>query len=841
MAFNPFRAFRKHQKTFFAIMVIVCMFVFILQFGAGDVFTRALSWFGAGRGKGTLVATLNGNKVYEGDLGPLYRERELANFFVVVAAQQSEPPPPQDRNAQPTLSQALAQEIVLRAQFLRQGAFGEFRTNEELLDFMLWRAKADKLGITLTESDVRKLINRIAGKDIFGNKPFTSSELVTRIIHSSDSTRRSRGLSADDLLRAVTDEFRVVLAQEALLGHGPGVFGGNPRLLDQRPRLPAGGPESALPAVTLGEFLKYYREQRTTLNVWMLPLKVDDFLAEAKKKPLPSDKELEKLFERYKGDVPTPTRARPAFKEPERVKVEWVSADAELPYFKEQARLRVELPADFTKLGPRGAVNASIAAEAGLLANACAAPGASAPWAALATAPLFFDRTLPRYSEFVTKQREMTFRTFLGELNIHDRSLTHPSQLGWIMASFTAGAGGNTGSLSVLSVALGSAAGASELDERYRLRNVELALFGELAVPPLAGAVVPPLGPLAYQSPVSDYWTLRERLLQELRTDELTNSTTGVIGVELTALSKDIAKSKSNPEETRKKIDEATKKFGLRHGSMPTALDRFQLEKDEGLKTLREEYLKNHPGSKPEGFATFLIDPNAPYQPKDLRLAGETYLVWQTEFIKAREPKSLAEARQKVEDAWYREEARILSRKQAEEWSAQARQWQSNLSVGEVEKRLREESKQEGFTLDKVARLVKALQDPMGKTYSPYAPPPSLIEYPRPSMVDQLVKQLKDKGDAMVISDLPERVYYVAVLESRDDQEGLTGFIEVLNNTPDKDTLWSDHFLPARRRDFEKMVIKQLRLEAGANLNDDGDYILPEGIRERGVDSREGD
>src|SRR5260370_23645614 len=81
MAFNPFHGFRKHQKTFFAIMVIVCMFVFILQFGAGDAFTRALSWFGAGRGKGTVVATLNGTKVYETDLSQLNRQRSFASQF----------------------------------------------------------------------------------------------------------------------------------------------------------------------------------------------------------------------------------------------------------------------------------------------------------------------------------------------------------------------------------------------------------------------------------------------------------------------------------------------------------------------------------------------------------------------------------------------------------------------------------------------------------------------------------------------------------------------------------------------------------------------------------------
>ena len=49
MAFNPFHRFRKHQKVFFAALTIVCMFVFVLQFGTGDAIQRMLAWFGSGQ------------------------------------------------------------------------------------------------------------------------------------------------------------------------------------------------------------------------------------------------------------------------------------------------------------------------------------------------------------------------------------------------------------------------------------------------------------------------------------------------------------------------------------------------------------------------------------------------------------------------------------------------------------------------------------------------------------------------------------------------------------------------------------------------------------------------
>jgi len=83
MAFNPFHAFRKHQKVLFAILTIICMIVFVFQFGGADPFQRLLVWLGASRGRGQLVATIYGHKVYEADLDRLRQDRETANNFVM--------------------------------------------------------------------------------------------------------------------------------------------------------------------------------------------------------------------------------------------------------------------------------------------------------------------------------------------------------------------------------------------------------------------------------------------------------------------------------------------------------------------------------------------------------------------------------------------------------------------------------------------------------------------------------------------------------------------------------------------------------------------------------------
>ena len=131
-----------------------------------------------------------------------------------------------------------------------------------------------------------------------------------------------------------------------------------------------------------------------------------------------------------------------------------------------------------------------------------------------------------------------------------------------------------------------------------------------------------------------------------------------------------------------------------------------------------------------------------------------------------------------------------------------------------------------------------------GRTYSPYTIEASKIAHPRPNMVDQMVKQLKDEGDSMVVSDLPERIYYVIVRESRkhNPDADIPEFRDILSNTPDRDQLWNTYVLPTKRRAHEQMVLKQLRLDAGATLKENGDYDLPADIRARSAaDSSEGE
>src|SRR5580765_5875344 len=83
MAYNPFDFFRRNQKTFFAFLTIVVMFMFVLQFGPGDFFSSIPKYFG-GR-SGETLAVIDGSKFTEADRDEQRKKRLWANTFMEEA------------------------------------------------------------------------------------------------------------------------------------------------------------------------------------------------------------------------------------------------------------------------------------------------------------------------------------------------------------------------------------------------------------------------------------------------------------------------------------------------------------------------------------------------------------------------------------------------------------------------------------------------------------------------------------------------------------------------------------------------------------------------------------
>ena len=72
-----------------------------------------------------------------------------------------------------------------------------------------------------------------------------------------------------------------------------------------------------------------------------LPVAVKDFVGQVKETPPEST--LKALYEQYKSFEPAPSRQLPGFKEPRSVRIEYVSASPDDPFYREQARQQVKL------------------------------------------------------------------------------------------------------------------------------------------------------------------------------------------------------------------------------------------------------------------------------------------------------------------------------------------------------------------------------------------------------------------------------------------------------------------------------------------------------------------
>ena len=104
----------------------------------------------------------------------------------------------------------------------------------------------------------------------------------------------------------------------------------------------------------------------------------------------------------------------------------------------------------------------------------------------------------------------------------------------------------------------------------------------------------------------------------------------------------------------------------------------------------------------------------------------------------------------------------------------------------------------EVFELANVARLIPSptVNPGVSAAYYPYVIPATKIPYPPSDLLDQFLA-LEKPGQTLVFQDLPEKHWYVAVLEERpvlsfDDRNKDKGFIDLYADAsnPQKDQFW---------------------------------------------------
>ncbi|HBI45463.1 MAG TPA: hypothetical protein DDY78_21805 [Planctomycetales bacterium] len=882
MAFNPFNTFRKHQKVIFAVLTIICMFVFILQFGKGDI-THLFS--GAGQGKGEKVVTLYGRDLYTNDLTGISNSRQLANEFIftaLIAAQTDankdiEDYKPENADEADKRLQVLSVgrreryrdargpedliritrqslteidalrhlsapvdnsrrnrafddlSLIYRFEFFQMMLssspfyFGGGVKPQELLDFEIWKHQADKLGIVLTKADTRRALAHEAANHGLPADPGGSwkDEPIFKEWFAGRARQNKGPVPEDIVVKAVQDEFRVMIAKELVAGRAAGVPG------------VAEVEHSAPNLVTPYDFWKFYRNNRTTIKAVFLPLPVESFLDKTPSQP-PSEEVLKDLFTKYKAAEPAPELSTPAFKEPHRIKLEYVVAAPDSEYYKARGLSASIDPALYY----------ATAALGGNLAG-----GGVAPQAAMA-ATLNEDALAKDYNSYLGSGSSwLATEGRVYPFDLHDQTYLRPEV---VAASVGQAFGAGLGQGSAVSAPAGycGTIDAREAADRTRILASTFLEGTGWAVnsSPFAGfALQAPFIPAMPPAAVAMRQVFEKRQREVLRDKPQffpgQPSTAGLVSLDLQQFTDELGKLKNKPDaEVQEFIRKTVKERGWELHDKAGLDDIYSVEDDRALADVKFAiglFQQRQSRDSRQVFPPFANEvfgfQAGKYIPSPVLPDGrDKYLVfWRSEDERAHEL-DYDDARPRVLAAWRFQEARKLVLREADRISGDLSQKEADgqLSPQEAIKYFRDQKLGQVFELVDIARLKPAPSaNPGSATYYRYVIPASQIPYAPADLLDQLMT-LDKPGQTLVFQDLPAKKWYVAVLEERpilsfDDKNKDKGFIDAYADATirDKDQFWRQYFEGKRQADFEEKLMRQLREEAGS-VDEKGQLIL---------------
>jgi hypothetical protein len=769
-------------------------------------------------------------------------------------------PSVQDKPEQLKTLDAVANALAFEAFFLnperKSDEFlfgGRSSKDEDLLDFLIWKHQADKLGITLTEIDVIRELNRGAGSSLpqkpwLPEEPFERNSIVHFFLRPDRERRKEITATPKELFEALLEEIRVQLAKEVLLGHGSGI----------REFLALAEPMRESPTtVTPAEFLDYYREHRTTLKVAMLPIKVADFTGKVEGQP--SEKELVGLYEAYKDKVPNPASSQPGFKEPRRIRLQYASVNPESPFYTAEAAKMAKALSIYSD----AATSAALRVAAGV--NPYAAGGGPA-WLSIAALPSAFDPLHEEYERYLREENDLA----AGRKNFADEKAVAGGTSGFDLRDRTPFKERPTVYASLVGQLLGSGldgsafplAGASILPGLETLyERTTLRVFGTTV---LAGGSGSPLIALGLPACVTHSAQPRQ-VVQPLLVQRFEKGLAQRLIIENTeSFQERLSKLKSKPAEAEKYVEEAAKKFGFQNFNTTHLDSSYQMADDPSFKALKDAWdnIRKEPmvqqlnrgplsplldmlfGSGPSLYQP-LVFPRPDFAPFMGLKDKDIWAYWLIEN-KPERVRPFDEVRKEAEESWRFDRARKKAYDEADRINGELKKM--HFSPTDAVRFLRDQKHgtESEFELDNVARLVEPARPQMipgsrdRAEFFPYVVPTDKIAYPPPNFVQDLLT-LKAVGDSTVIADKPRKHYYVAVLLTR-SVPTFHEFSELYGKGPQGDPLWG-MMMGDRRRDLDQDLMRQLRVEAAGkdNVNPDGTLKLPESIRIRETSSEGGE
>jgi hypothetical protein len=693
----------------------------------------------------------------------------------------------------------------------------------------------------LTQADVFREVNRAWGDGDQFLKPdekFDANQWVSIFFQSNQRIHKS--LTPHDLLNALTNEFRVVMAKEALLGQASGV---------RAYRQEVDGVHYSPSVATPDEFYRYFKEQRTALSVSMLPIAVKSFVDKVQASPTEPD--LRNLYQRYKNDEPSPTRRQPGFKLPRRIKLEYLSYRPDGPFARKLATKAIELLPVF-RIGQPAA---AFAAGGGLAWAASIAGFADADTAIRA----LYDKYREDESRRVSVRYDQDDKTRFG------LSMELQSQPGVDLQASTALLGELMGAIGTGATPLAAPTGwlaANEYHARASLTPYAATVLAGASSSPLIAMTLP----MRYLYTTQPFEAVSEQLAERF---EKTLAKT-LMDSRVLAFRKELDKVLGSHDE--KKLDEFLKKampeYGLEDLHVmrePQTQHEMLDHPDPALRELQAAWEKTtskpfqDPNRNPDlmSFARDMFFPFDSVQrqqeqpsrsaqfPTD---AGDVvWVLWKSEDLPAK-VRDFDDIHDEVKEAWYMEQARRLARDKARQINEELKKQDLASSEAAVQF-LVEQNLGEVFQLHKVSHLTAPEFNLPGMKFSAtdyrrYQPPKEFVPYPPAYFVDQLLK-LKKRGESLVIADKPAKHFYVAVLMEDPQPPERREFYDVygqptldnrdLMSPNQEEPLWSK-MMGDRQRKYAQKMLEQLRAEATKDLQG-SDYVLPEDVRNRGISS----
>jgi hypothetical protein len=821
-------------------------------------------------------------RAYEGYLMQFLNTQQFGpDLFKIADAFRSAKPESDDRKALDSMLAIIANDLSRQSPIFLVPLGTD--NDRDVLDFLLLLKAADRMGIKFSTEGVKAMVARDTGGRL-------TDKAAATIEQSLRTGGRQGTVSPEWLEEALANEYRAKLALSAFEGKSLAAeifregrmqpfrmltfFGVDLNSLGAPGEL--GTASAVAGGVTPHEFYEFYKDNCSEHSFNVLEVRAEAFLDQIKEQPTKAD--LNALFAKYRSELPDPSRDRPGFKEPRKVKLEFVALDATAPRIA-QAVQKVEAAGTFLS-ATTGALSGNAMSALIIAARPEAAVVAAHPEAAVS---LPFAPTDLAARQKARAQREAN----LSKYEDYERFFFTPRDTSIFRPEPIVSALGVLAGHPNISTFTAAAAAVHQhverIDHQTRIPFLLQAVLtpfnptlgNALGMPALALAHSPPLPPerlyLSEAIATARKDQLRNLFLTDVRRLEskLRKLTDGTDDNNPFAPppKRDKATIEKGREEAKKFLADWLKDRGLTPAGNKNPVDQFVMATDPDLKPLN---VLDGNVKEPDGTNTltrrFFADPRAQFAEPEARLfqpfwfpgdpAGASldkpnHLVWLTNETEAKTYNNLENAdkltngdmTRRVERAWRLDKARVLAKAEADKLAEQVRAIGKGAATNRdgVDRQLKDlaaEKKLRQFPLDRLARLrFEHGLNPSQQEYKPPTIAKTDVLYPTPDFADRLLDLRKESvGAVTVLPDAPRTNYYVACLVASYERT-VDQFREVFDksNTTGigRNPLFSQHALPevqfrsrfALPEPIERMnppgdARVRLRADAGLELKD---------------------